>query len=152
HDSQVAYRILFPNFSPARVTNSLERDRRKVLPADAFPARSVEPVGRSKTGTPGERRFPAMTRLLAVGSLAALLASQAPFLRAQDSPEPRKEIVRAFTLRVNGDGHVEMTVRENGKEKTYTADSMEEFTKKYPDLAREYGIGRGGFKMWRFHE
>ncbi len=85
-----------------------------------------------------------MRRLLAIGPVAALLLSQAAFLGAQDSPEPRKESVRAYSLRVTGDGHVEMTVKENGEDKTYKADSMEEFTKKYPELAREYGLGHGG--------
>jgi len=90
-----------------------------------------------------------MMRLLAVGSVAALLLSQAAFLRAQDSPEPRKESVRAFSLRVTADGHVEMTVQEDGKDKTYKADSMEEFTRQYPELARKYGIGRG-LHAWTF--
>jgi membrane-associated protease RseP (regulator of RpoE activity) len=92
-----------------------------------------------------------MMRLLAVGSVAALLLSQAAFLRAQDSPEPRKESVRAFSLRVSGDGHVEMTVQEDGKEKTYKADSMEEFTRQYPELARKYGVGRG-VHAWTFRD
>jgi len=93
-----------------------------------------------------------MKRLLAIGPVAALLFSQAAFLRAQDSPEPRKETVRAFSLRVTGDGHVEMTVQENGEDKTYKADSMEEFTKKYPEVAREYGIGRGGMRHWKMQD
>src|SRR5207253_1407159 len=46
---------------------------------------------------------------------------------------------------------VEMTVKENGEEKTYKADSMDEFTKKYPQMARDYGIGRGGLKAWTFN-
>jgi hypothetical protein len=92
-----------------------------------------------------------MIRLLAVGSVAALLASQAAFLRAQDSPAPRKESVRDFSLRVTGDGHVEMTVQEDGKEKTYKADSMEEFTRQHPELARKYGIGRG-MNAWTFRD
>lgn len=92
-----------------------------------------------------------MMRLLAVASVASLLASQAAVLRAQDSPEPRKESVRAFSLRVTGDGHVEMTVQEDGKEKTYKADSMEEFTRQHPELARKYGIGRG-MNAWAFRD
>jgi hypothetical protein len=91
-----------------------------------------------------------MMRLFAVASVAALLASQAAILRAQDSPEPRKQSVRAFSLRVDADGHVAMTVQEDGKEKTYKADSMEEFTKQYPELARKYGVGRG-MHAWTFH-
>src|SRR5579859_711597 len=87
-----------------------------------------------------------MTRLFWIGSVAALILGQAAMLRAQDAPEPRKETVRAFSLRVNGDGRVEMTVTENGEEKTYKADSMEEFTRVHPDLARQYGIGRGGMR------
>jgi hypothetical protein len=91
-----------------------------------------------------------MMRLVAVASVAALLASQAALLRAQDSPEPKKESVRAFSLRVTGDGHVEMTVQKDGKEKTYKADSMEEFNRQYPELVRKYGIGRGGVHAWTF--
>jgi membrane-associated protease RseP (regulator of RpoE activity) len=93
-----------------------------------------------------------MNRLLAISSVATLLLSQAAFLRAQDSPEPKKESARAFTLRVTGDGHVEMSVKENGEDKTYKADSMDEFVRKYPEVAREYGVGRGGLKAWRLHE
>ena len=93
-----------------------------------------------------------MMRLLVIGSMAALLGGSVAFLGAQDAPAPPKETVRAFSLRVTGNGHVEMTVQENGQQKTYTADSMEEFTRKHPDLAREYGIGRGGLKSWSFSE
>ena len=93
-----------------------------------------------------------MKRLLAIGSVAALVLSTSLMLRAQDKPEPRKESTRAFTLRVTSDGHVEMTVKENGEDRTYQADSMDEFAKKYPDVAREYGLGHGGMKAWKFHE
>jgi hypothetical protein len=93
-----------------------------------------------------------MKHLLAIGSVAALVLGQAAVLRAQDSPEPRKETVHAFSLRVDGNGHVEMTVKENGEEKTYQADSMDEFTRQHPDLARQYGIGRGGRKASKFQD
>jgi membrane-associated protease RseP (regulator of RpoE activity) len=93
-----------------------------------------------------------MKQLLAIGSVAALVLGQSAILRAQDPPEPRNETVHAFTLRVTGDGHVEMTVKENGQEKTYKADSMDEFTRQYPDLARQYRIGRGGMKAWKFQD
>ncbi len=93
-----------------------------------------------------------MKSLLAIGSVAALMLGQSAWLRAQDPPEARKETARAFTLRVTGDGHVEMTVKENGEDKTYKADSMDEFAKKYPEVAREYGLGRGGVKMWHFRD
>ena len=92
-----------------------------------------------------------MKHLLAVGSVTAFLVAQAAVLQAQDSPEPRKETVRAFSLRVTGDGHVEMTVQEDGKEKTFKADSMEEFTRQYPELARKYGVGRGAH-AWTFRD
>jgi PDZ domain len=85
-----------------------------------------------------------MMRLAMIGPVAALILSQASFLRAQEEPLQKKETVRAFTLKVTGDGRVEMTTKENGEEKTYQADSMDEFRKKYPDVAREYGVGRGG--------
>jgi len=90
-----------------------------------------------------------MMRVAAIASVAALLLSQAALLRAQDTPEPRKESVRAFSLRVTADGHVEMTVQEDGKDKTYKADSMEDFTRQYPELARKVGIGRG-VHAWTF--
>ncbi|MBV8880164.1 MAG: PDZ domain-containing protein [Planctomycetaceae bacterium] len=93
-----------------------------------------------------------MQGLLALSAVAALGLGQGLPLRAQDGTEPRKETVRAFTLKVTGDGHVEMTVKENGDEKTYKADSMDEFTRKYPEVAREYGVGRGGMKAWKFHD
>ncbi|HLY07938.1 MAG TPA: PDZ domain-containing protein [Planctomycetota bacterium] len=89
-----------------------------------------------------------MKRLMSIGSVAALILGQAAMLRAQDPPEPRSESVRAFSLRVTGDGHVEMTVQENGQDRTYKADSMDEFTRKYPDLARQFGVGRGGIRAW----
>jgi len=91
-----------------------------------------------------------MKRLLAIGSVAALILGPTAMLRAQEEPETKKQ-VHAYSLRVNGDGRVEMTVTENGAEKTYKADSMEEFTRQYPDVAREYGVGRGGLKAWKFH-
>lgn len=91
-----------------------------------------------------------MTKLAAIGSMAVLMLSQALILRAQDEPQKKeKEMVRAFTLKVTGDGHVELTTKVNGEEKTYKADSMEEFRKQYPDVAREYGVGRGG--VMKFH-
>src|SRR4051812_39300679 len=88
-----------------------------------------------------------MMRLATIGSVAALLLSQACFLRAQDEPQQKHEKVRAYSLKVTGDGHVELITKENGDEKTYKADSMEEFTKKYPDVARDYGVG----KTWKLH-
>jgi membrane-associated protease RseP (regulator of RpoE activity) len=93
-----------------------------------------------------------MMRLMAMTSAAALLFIQATVVRAQDPPETRKETVQAFTLRVTGDGHVEMTVMDNGAEKTYKASSMEEFTRTYPDLARKVGIGQGGIRVWSFQQ
>lgn len=85
-----------------------------------------------------------MRKLAAIGSMAALILSQAALLRAQEEPQQKKETTRAFMLKVTGDGHVELTTKINGDEKTYKADSMEEFRKKYPDVAREYGVGQHG--------
>jgi len=93
-----------------------------------------------------------MKQLLAIGSVAALVLGQAAVLPAQDPPEPRNETVRAFSLKVNGDGRVEMTVKEKGEDKTYKADSMDEFTRRYPDLARQTGIGRGALRAWKFQD
>ena len=65
-------------------------------------------------------------------AMAILLLCPAA-LRAQDEPQ-KKEQTRAFTLKVTGDGHVELTTKVNGDEKLYKADSMEEFRKQYPDV------------------
>lgn len=55
----------------------------------------------------------------------------------------------ALSMSQDPDGRVTVTVSEdeNGVSttKTYTADSMEEFREKYPEVARKYGIGEGGF-------
>lgn len=79
-----------------------------------------------------------MRRLLAAAPLLALVLAQTWTAHAQDSETPKKETVRSFTLKVDGDGRVEMKVGD----KTYAADSMEEFRKKYPELAREYKVDR----------
>ena len=91
-----------------------------------------------------------MMRLIAFTSAAALALVLTLPLRAQDEPQSPKETVRAYSLRVTGDGHVELTVKENAEDKVYKADSMEEFVREHPDVARKYGIGRGRMPTWNF--
>lgn len=76
-----------------------------------------------------------------------------------------RDLVKGMTFELHPDGSVEVTVREEDKEtgrkvhKTYRADSLEEFKRKYPEIVREYGIDRfvprpdGGFKgPWAWQE
>jgi hypothetical protein len=53
---------------------------------------------------------------------------------------------KSFALSQDSSGKVTVTITEYDKDgkqtsKTYTADSLEEFKKKYPEIAKEYGIG-----------
>jgi C-terminal processing protease CtpA/Prc len=84
-----------------------------------------------------------MMRLISAASLFALVLSQALPAGAQDAPgpgTPKEETLRAFSLKVTGDGHVDLTVQEKDGEKTYSADSIDAFRKKYPDVARQYKV------------
>jgi C-terminal processing protease CtpA/Prc len=86
-----------------------------------------------------------MMRLLSAASLFALALSQALPAGAQDVPgpgTPKEETLRAFSLKVTGDGHVDLTVQEKNGEKTYSADSIDAFRKQYPDVARQYKVDR----------
>lgn len=52
---------------------------------------------------------------------------------------------KSFSFSTDGSGKVTATVKEETKdgkveEKTYTADNMEEFKKKYPEIVKKYGI------------
>ncbi len=50
---------------------------------------------------------------------------------------------KGITLRVETDGKVELTVKEEGKEqKTFKADSVEEFRKSHPDAVRRHSLER----------
>ncbi|MFN3487107.1 MAG: S1C family serine protease, partial [Planctomycetota bacterium] len=59
-----------------------------------------------------------------------------------------RDLVKGMTFELHPDGSVEVTIREEDKEtgrkvhKTYRADSLEEFKRKYPEIAREYRIDR----------
>jgi hypothetical protein len=94
-------------------------------------------------------------RLLWSAILAALFLATP--VRADDTekePEGRAELrvsikdpAQGLDFELYPDGRVEMTVRENGKdgkpeEKTYKADSLEEFRKQYPDVAKKHQIDR----------
>ena len=55
---------------------------------------------------------------------------------------------KSFSFSTDGSGKVTATIKEETKdgkveEKTYTADSMEEFKKKYPEIVKRYGIDIG---------
>lgn len=84
-----------------------------------------------------------MIRPLSTASLLALSLALPSW--AQDDPVPgfpKKETVRAFSLNVSGDGRVELKIKDKDGERSYAADSTEEFRKKYPELAREYHLSR----------
>lgn len=49
---------------------------------------------------------------------------------------------KGITLRVRDDGKVELTVKEDQGEKTYSAGSVDEFERKYPEAARKAGLRR----------
>ena len=49
---------------------------------------------------------------------------------------------KGLTLRVKDDGKVELTVKEDKADKTYSADSAQEFDKKYPELVKKHGLQR----------
>ncbi|HXG61332.1 MAG TPA: PDZ domain-containing protein [Planctomycetota bacterium] len=59
-----------------------------------------------------------------------------------------RDLVKGMTFQLNPDGSVEVTVREEDKEtgrkvhKTYRAESLEEFKRQYPEIAKEYRIDR----------
>ena len=80
--------------------------------------------------------------------LMALVLST--LMSLQDAEPGRKEprsSSRGMTLQLSPEGKVELTIREkNGSgepiSKTYRADSIEEFKKKYPEVAREYRVDR----------
>jgi hypothetical protein len=75
-----------------------------------------------------------------------------PLLGLQDKPKVDLEKTRLYvydgakgiTLKVTEDGKVEFTVPEGeeGAKKTYKADSVDEFRKQYPDVARKHGFDR----------
>ena len=75
-----------------------------------------------------------------------------PFLFPQD-PDRKADLEKAklfvydadrgITLRVDLDGRVELTVREEGREpERYSADSAGEFRKKHPEAVRKHGLER----------
>jgi len=72
-------------------------------------------------------------------ALVALLAFQ-------DKPDLSKtklfiyDAEKGITLRVKDDGKVELTVKEEKADKTYSADSAEEFEKKHPELVKKHGL------------
>lgn len=47
---------------------------------------------------------------------------------------------KGMTLRVKDDGKVELTVKEEKGQKAYSADSAQEFLKKFPDVVKKNGL------------
>ncbi|HXX92707.1 MAG TPA: PDZ domain-containing protein [Planctomycetota bacterium] len=47
---------------------------------------------------------------------------------------------RGITLRVKDDGKVELAVKDPKGDKTYAADSREEFARRYPEVVRKHGL------------
>jgi hypothetical protein len=91
-------------------------------------------------------------------SMLASFDSALPCL-AQDKQDPQKldventkllvfDSAKGITLKVQNDGKVELTVREEDKEtgkkssKTYAAVSGTEFRQKHPELVKKYELGR----------
>ncbi len=53
------------------------------------------------------------------------------------------DAVRGITLRVDTDGRVELSVEGEGRDKKkYSADSVDDFRKKHPELLRRHGLER----------
>lgn len=85
--------------------------------------------------------------LKTLSSILTALALAAAPLAAQDA-KPQEELhprSKGFSLSIGPEGYVELTVREEdaaGKlsEKTYKADSILDFKKKYPEIAKKYRI------------
>ncbi len=80
-----------------------------------------------------------------ITSLAAILFLTQDEPKSSERPkQDQKPVphVRDFSFNLSSDGHVALTVREEGQsaekpvEKTYLADSVEDFKKKYPDIGR----------------
>ena len=67
-------------------------------------------------------------------------------LSVQDKPDLSKtklfvyDSEKGMTLRVKDDGKVELTVKEDKADKTYTADTTAEFEKKYPEVVKKNGL------------
>jgi hypothetical protein len=49
---------------------------------------------------------------------------------------------KGMTLRVRDDGAVELTVREGGARKTYSAESVDELRRRHPDVLRKSGASK----------
>lgn len=93
-------------------------------------------------------------RMLGTAFLAVLLGTTPA--RGDDGSKPAKaraelrvsvkDPAKGLDFELHTDGHVELTVKEekDGKteDRTYKADSMDDFRKKYPDVAKKYQIER----------
>lgn len=66
-----------------------------------------------------------------------------------------RDLGRGFTFETHPDGKVELTLKEPGKKepRTYRADSLDDFKRKYPDLASKYDVENLGPKeKWTFFD
>jgi len=80
--------------------------------------------------------------------LLSLLAQDPPKLDVENTKLLIYDSAKGFTLKVQNDGKVELTVREEDKEtgkktpKSFTAASGTEFRQKHPELVKKYDLGR----------
>ena len=86
-----------------------------------------------------------LLNLLLLGLLTQSQPGSPPESKKSQEPQEQR---RELTFKLSADGHVDLTVRETDKstgklvEKNYKADSIEEFKKKYPEVAKQYSIDR----------
>lgn len=77
-----------------------------------------------------------------------LLLTLASLLQVEKKPDLEKtrlyvyDSEKGMTLRIRDDGKVELTLREEKGEKTYSADSVEDFEKKHPEAAKKAVLRR----------
>jgi hypothetical protein len=79
--------------------------------------------------------------------MALVLSSLMSLQDAEPGRSEPRSSSRGMTFQLSPEGKVELTIREKGGSgepisKTYRADSIEEFKKKYPDVAREFRLDR----------
>ena len=101
--------------------------------------------------------IPLLTCMALIGFAAPTMA--ADVIEKKDSQDPKssihtqmqvtvKDSTRGLAFELHPDGKVELTVKEEDKdsgktsEKTYKADSLEDFNSKYADVAKKYQIER----------
>ena len=80
--------------------------------------------------------------------LLSMLSQDPPKIDVENTKLLVFDSTKGYTLRVQNDGKVELTVREEDKEtgkkasKTFTAVSAVEFRQKHPELVKKFDLGR----------